>query len=81
MLLDTSAIICSLDHEPEFDKLQILMDRAPFVAVGAPILDFRVEHQSAALEAFLRFGKVRHPAYKGNDFGLTDLPFLHRLDA
>lgn len=71
-------------------------------SINAQILDFRVEHQAAALEAFLRFGKGRHPArlnfgdclsyayaavhklplaYKGNDFGLTDLPHIHRLDA
>lgn len=71
-------------------------------ALGAEILDFRAEHYSMALSAFMRFGKGRHPAalnfgdclsysyaqitgltlvYKGEDFGLTDLPRLERLDA
>jgi ribonuclease VapC len=31
-------------------------------AIGAEVLDFRKEHQSVALQAFLRFGKGRHPA-------------------
>ena len=70
-------------------------------SAGVEILDFRKEHQVAALSAFARFGKGRHPArlnfgdcmsyayaqmtnftliFKGADFGLTDLPRLHRLD-
>ncbi len=131
-MLDTSAIICALNREPEFERLKSLIEGAPFIAIGTPglveaglvlagqkgnpqlvlddfirsidarILDFRTEHQLAALDACFRFGKSRYPArlnfgdclsyayaavhklplaYKGNDFGLTDLPFLHRLDA
>ncbi|MEZ5356943.1 MAG: type II toxin-antitoxin system VapC family toxin [Bryobacteraceae bacterium] len=69
-------------------------------AIEAEVLEFRKEHQSVALGAFLRFGKGRHPAglnygdcmsyafaqvtqmtlaYKGEDFGQTDLKRLSRL--
>lgn len=67
----------------------------------AEVLDFKREHSEAALNAFLRFGKGRHPArlnfgdcmsyafarlsglkllYTGEDFGLTDLEHMERLD-
>ena len=133
ILLDSSAIVCSLMREPEAVRLADRLASSRVVAVGAPTilesgmvlmrrgldarrvlpgyleaigaetLDFRPEHTSIALAAFERFGKgSTHPAqlnfgdcisyalahvtgltlvYKGADFGLTDLPRLHRLDA
>ena len=93
MILDTSAVIAILTHEPVADVLIGKIARSDSVAMGVPtvtetgivlasrhgfkaismvsrfIQEFRVEqipfselHWQVAVDAYMRFGKGRHPA-------------------
>jgi ribonuclease VapC len=72
MIIDTSAIVAIALKEPGFEELLRKVIEAPSLAVGVPTLTeaaipFGDAHFSMAVDAWLRYGKGRHPA--GLNFG------------
>ncbi len=59
MILDSSAIVAITMKEPGFEALLDKLMREPYIGIGAP--------NGSAVEAWLQFGKGRHPA--GLNFG------------
>jgi ribonuclease VapC len=93
MILDSSAVISYMRRETRYERLEASMERAGFLAIGAPtlletgmvamrvfgheglqlvfhflegweveVLPFDQQHWEEGMDAFLRFGKGRHPA-------------------
>lgn len=93
MILDTSALVALVVREPGYERLIGVIEKAPYLGIGAPtlvelgivlsarlrmdargliariltemeieVLPFGPDHANVALDAWLRFGKGRHPA-------------------
>ncbi len=62
MILDSSVIVAVICREPDTGRLLYRIRAAFLFEIQAVIVPFGRDHISAFFEAFLRFGKGRHPA-------------------
>ncbi|MBN9624372.1 MAG: type II toxin-antitoxin system VapC family toxin [Actinobacteria bacterium] len=68
MILDTSALVAVLFEEPGFQELERKMLGTSVIAIGLResmdivVIPFEQPHWETAADAFIRFGKGRHPA-------------------